>query len=82
MRETIDKAVKDAMRAQDKKRLGTLRLITAAIKNRELGIGGPAPADGKVSEADVLDILAKMVKQRRESIKAYEEKSAKERPWA
>lgn len=73
MREAIDKAVKDAMRAQDKKRLGTLRLVTAAIKNRELGIGGPAPTDGKVSEADILELLGKMVKQRRESIKAYDD---------
>lgn len=78
MRELIDKAVKDAMRAQDKRRLGTLRLITAAIKNRELGIGGPAPAGGKASEADVIELLGKMVKQRRESIKAYEDAGRRE----
>lgn len=69
MRERINQAVKDAMRSGDKARLSTLRLVTAAIKDRELGIGG-APTE--VGEAEVVTILQKMVKQRRESIATYE----------
>ncbi|HRD78942.1 MAG TPA: GatB/YqeY domain-containing protein [Hyphomicrobiaceae bacterium] len=73
MREQLNQAVKIAMKAQDKKRLGTLRLIAAAIKDRDLGIGGAAPVSGKTPDADILSLLTKMVKQRRESIKTYEE---------
>lgn len=69
MRARINQDVKDAMKAGDRTRLTTLRLITAAIKDRELGIGG-APTE--VGDADVVAILQKMVKQRRESIATYE----------
>jgi uncharacterized protein YqeY len=69
MRARITQDIKDAMKAGDKARLTTLRLITAAIKDRELGISG-APTE--VGDADVVAILQKMVKQRRESIATYE----------
>ena len=69
MRQRITQDIKDAMKAGDKARLSTLRLITAAIKDRELGVGG-APAE--VGDAEVVAILQKMVKQRRESIATYE----------
>ncbi len=69
MRARITQDVKDAMKAGDKPRLATLRLITAAIKDRELGIGG-APAE--VGDADVVAIVQKMIKQRRESFATYE----------
>ena len=69
MRARINQDVKDAMKAGDKTRLTTLRLITAAIKDRELGVGGPA---SEVGDAEVVAILQKMVKQRRESIATYE----------
>ena len=69
MRTRITQDVKDAMKAGDKARLATLRLITAAIKDRELGVGGPPTA---VGDAEVVAILQKMVKQRRESIATYE----------
>ncbi|NVJ61207.1 MAG: GatB/YqeY domain-containing protein [Gammaproteobacteria bacterium] len=65
---SINDAMKDAMRAKAKDRLGTIRLITAAVKQYQV--------DNRVEDvADdvVLAILDKMVKQRRESIKAYEE---------
>jgi uncharacterized protein YqeY len=58
------------MKSGEKARLSTLRLITAAIKDRELGIGGAAPTE--VGDAEVVVILQKMVKQRRESIATYE----------
>ncbi len=62
----IVNAMKDAMRAQDKLKLQTIRLILAAIKQREV--------DERIelSDQDVLVILDKMVKQRRESVKQYE----------
>lgn len=69
MRARINDDVKAAMKAGDKARLATLRLVTAAIKDRELGVGA-APVE--VGDAEVVAILQKMVKQRRESIATYE----------
>jgi uncharacterized protein YqeY len=69
MRQRITQDVKDAMKSGNKPRLSTLRLITAAIKDRELGVGGPAT---EVGDQEVVAILQKMVKQRRESIATYE----------
>ncbi len=72
MRDRINEAVKTAMKAGDKPRLATLRLITAALKDRELGIGQGAPVGGgALSEADIVAVLQKMVKQRRDSIEQY-----------
>lgn len=70
MRARITQDVKDAMKGGDKARLSTLRLITAAIKDRELGIGGNAPVE--VGDQEIVVILQKMVKQRRESLATYE----------
>jgi uncharacterized protein len=70
MRARINQDVKDAMKSGDRDRLTTLRLITAAIKDRELGVGGQAPIE--VGDAEIVVILQKMVKQRRESIATYE----------
>lgn len=70
MRNRINQDIKDAMKSGDKARLTTLRLITAAIKDRELGVGGQPPTE--VGDAEVVAILQKMVKQRRESIATYE----------
>ncbi|MGI9384185.1 MAG: GatB/YqeY domain-containing protein [Methyloligellaceae bacterium] len=71
MRETFNDALKVAIKAQDKRRMSTLRLILAAIKDRDIA----ARSNGKdgVSDGEVLDILAKMIKQRRESVKTYED---------
>ncbi|AZO74312.1 MAG: GatB/YqeY domain-containing protein [Mesorhizobium sp.] len=71
MREKIAESMKSAMKAQDKHRLPTLRLIQAAIQDRDIanrGAGKPA-----ASEEEILQILAKMVKQREESAKAFED---------
>lgn len=70
MRSRINEDVKTAMKSGDKARLSTLRLITAAIKDREIGVGGQAPVE--VGDAEVVVVLQKMVKQRRESITTYE----------
>ena len=59
--------VKDAMRARDKARLGTLRMVTAAIKQREVD-QRTSPLD----DASVVAVLEKMLKQRRESARQYD----------
>lgn len=71
MRDQINSAMKDAMKAQDKTKLSTLRLISAAIKDRD--ISNRATGKDAVSDDDVLAILAKMVKQREDSARIYEE---------
>ena len=71
MRETIAEALKTALKAGDKRRVLTLRMIQSAIQDRDIanrGIGKAAANDD-----DVLQILAKMVKQREESAKAFED---------
>jgi uncharacterized protein YqeY len=72
MRDRINEAVKAAMKSGDKARLGTLRLMTSALKDRELGIGQGAPAGGgQLGEPEIVAVLQKMVKQRRDSIEQY-----------
>jgi uncharacterized protein YqeY len=70
----ISEELKSAMKEKAVERLSTLRLINAAIKDREIALRGEG-ADTGVSEAEVLAILGKMVKQRQESARAYEEGS-------
>jgi uncharacterized protein YqeY len=72
LRTRISGALKDAMKAKDADRLSTLRLINAAIKDRDISLRGEGREDG-VTDAEVLQILGKMVKQRQESARAYEE---------
>ena len=72
LRSRISASVKEAMRNKEVGRLSTLRLISAAIKDRDIAARGEGNEDG-VSDADVLGILGKMVKQRLESARAYEE---------
>ncbi|MBS7541752.1 GatB/YqeY domain-containing protein [Ancylobacter oerskovii] len=71
LREKINTSLKESMKAGDKLRLGTLRLINAAIKDRDIEARG----QGKdpLSDDDLLGLLTKMVKQREESAKVYEE---------
>lgn len=72
LRDWLQTALKDAMKAKAVDRLSTLRLINAAIKDREIALRGEAEA-GEVGEAEILQIMGKMVKQRHESARAYEE---------
>ena len=72
MREAINSAIKDAMRSKDKLRLSTLRLVNAAIKDKDIALRTEDRPEG-VSSSEILQILGKMVKQRQESAKAYEE---------
>ncbi|MDQ2093492.1 GatB/YqeY domain-containing protein [Rhodalgimonas zhirmunskyi] len=72
LRTRITAALKQAMKDKDAKRLSTLRLINAAIKDRDIALRGEGNENG-VDDAGVLTILGKMVKQRQESARAYEE---------
>ncbi len=72
LRTRVSEALKLAMRQKEAERLSTLRLINAAIKDRDIAKRGDGE-EGGVEDADVLQILAKMVKQRLESARAYEE---------
>lgn len=67
LKEQLTDAQKDAMRAKDKPRLGTLRLALAAIKQVEVD------ERKELADDDVLVVLTKMIKQRRDSISQYEE---------
>jgi uncharacterized protein YqeY len=71
MREIIDAALKDALKTQDKTRISTLRLIRAAIQDRDIVHRGAGK--DPVTNDEIMQILAKMVKQREESAKAFEE---------
>ncbi|MDF1669988.1 MAG: GatB/YqeY domain-containing protein [Roseovarius sp.] len=72
LREQVNTAVKQAMKDKAADRLTTLRLINAAIKDQDIAARGNGNETG-VSDADILQILGKMTKQRHESVRAYEE---------
>ena len=72
MRDILDKSLKDAMRARDAQKISTIRLINAAIKDRDIAIRSEDNLEG-VSDEEILSILSKMIKQRKESAKQYEE---------
>lgn len=67
LKESIATEVKNAMRARESARLGTLRFLQAAIKQKEVD------ERRDLSDADVTSIIEKQIKQRRESIAAYEQ---------
>ncbi|MDQ2150018.1 GatB/YqeY domain-containing protein [Alcaligenaceae bacterium C4P045] len=67
LKEQLSQAIKDAMRARASERLTTLRLLSAAIKQKEVD------ERRELSDADVTAIIEKQVKQRRESIAAYDQ---------
>lgn len=72
MQERFTEALKEAVKSQDKIRVSTLRLITAAIKDRDIAARSADSGDG-VTDEQILEILAKMVKQRQEAATTYEE---------
>ena len=71
MRETITTALHAAVKAREALRVSTLRLISAAIKDRD--IAARTTDSGKASDTELLELLAKMIKQREESQKIYAE---------
>ena len=71
MRTRLVDGMKEAMKSGDKRKLSTLRLINAAIKDRDINARGAGKE--RVSDEEILAILAKMIKQREESARIYEE---------
>ena len=76
MRQQFSDALKEAMKAGDKRRVSTVRLITSALKDRDIeqrGVG-----KDPLSDDEILGLLTKMVKQRQESMKIYEDNARPE----
>lgn len=69
MRERFTEDLKTAMKAGDKTRVGTIRLITAALKDRDIEARGQGKA---LSDDDILGLLQKMIKSRQESVEIYD----------
>ena len=72
MRSELDANLKEAIKSQEKQRVATLRLINAAIKDRDIAVRSEENTEG-VSDAEIILILSNMVKQRKQSIIQYEE---------
>ena len=72
MRDRLKEMLATSMKAGDKCRLGTVRLILAAIKDRDIA-NRTSGKDDIISDYDILTLLQKMVKQRRESTKMYQD---------
>ncbi len=70
LRATLNDALKTAMKAKDQRATSTLRLILAALKDRDIAARGTGSSE-PISDAAILEMLQKMVKQRQESIELY-----------
>jgi uncharacterized protein YqeY len=73
LREDITAALKDAMKSGDKKKLGTLRLMQAAIKDKDINSRTEGHDSALTPDSGLVDLFAKMVKQRQDSVAAYEQ---------
>jgi uncharacterized protein len=70
LRDDINNALKDAMKARDERRVSTLRLVNSALKNADIEARGQGKAP--LGDDELLSLLQKMIKQRQESIVLYE----------
>jgi uncharacterized protein YqeY len=70
LRDNINDAVKEAMKARDERRVGTLRMMNAAIKNADIEARGQGKEP--LNEADLMSLFQKMIKQRQESAELYD----------
>jgi len=71
MRAKISEALKAAVKSQEKLRISTLRLVNAAIGDRDIALRGQGKE--KASDEDIVDLLSRMIKQREESARLYRE---------
>ena len=71
LRQRLSDALKDALKSKDQIGLSTVRLILAALKDRDIAARGKGNMDG-ISEEEILGLLQGMIKQRQESIVLYE----------
>ncbi|MEE2704882.1 MAG: GatB/YqeY domain-containing protein [Pseudomonadota bacterium] len=72
LRNELNSAMKDALKKNEQKTLSTIRLILAALKDRDIVARGKGNSDG-ISDEEVLSMLQSMIKQRRDSIAMYEQ---------
>ncbi len=71
LRDRFNEQMKGAMKARDRRRLSTVRMIMAAVKDRDIAARTEDSHEG-VADDDILNLLAKMIKQREESAAAYD----------
>ena len=71
LRQQLNDALKEAMKAQQSRAVSTLRLILAALKDRDIANRTEDADDGGISDDQILQLLQSMIKQRRDSIEAY-----------
>ena len=70
LRDDINTAVKEAMKAKDERKLGTLRMVNSSIKNADIEARGHGKPP--LSDAELLSVLQKMIKQRQEAVELYD----------
>ena len=70
LRDAINNAVKDAMKAKDERKLSTLRMVNSSLKNADIDARGQGKPP--LSDEDLLGLLQKMIKQRQESVALYD----------
>jgi uncharacterized protein len=73
IRDKLNADMKDAMKSGDKRKLATVRLMLAAIKDKDINARTDGHDSEKLPDSALLDLFAKMVKQRQDSIAAYEQ---------
>ena len=74
IRDDVKTALVSAMKSGDKDQVGTLRMLSSAIKNRDIEARAPQSREGKAPDSDdalIVEVLQKMIKQRRESIEMF-----------
>ena len=76
MRQRFTEAMKEALKAGEKRRLSTVRMIQAALKDKDIEARGAGR--GQASEEEILALLQKMIKQRQESVAIYDQASRRE----
>jgi len=72
LRQELHEALKAALKARDTRAVSTLRLILAALKDRDIAVRPKGKSDG-IDEPEIIELLHRMVRQRRESIDLYEQ---------
>ncbi len=77
IRQELNNALKEAMKSKDNVALSTVRLILAALKDRDISVRSKGQAEG-VTDADILSMLQTMIKQRNESVKTYRDAGREE----
>ena len=70
LRDAINNAIKDAMKAKDERKLSTLRMVNSSLKNADIDARGQGKPP--LSDEDLLGLLQKMIKQRQESVELYD----------